>query len=75
MKFIVFGEDWQSHPSSTQHIFKELAKSHDIVWINSIGMRKPTIKLLDVKRVFYKLKSLVLKKRHTEESADKHSNL
>lgn len=75
MKFIVFGEDWQSHPSSTQHIFKELAKSHDIVWINSIGMRKPTIKLLDVKRVFYKLKSLVLKKRHTEESAGNNSKL
>lgn len=58
MKFIVFGEDWQSHPSSTQHLFKQLAKQHQVIWINSIGMRKPTFRLIDVKRVFNKLKSL-----------------
>ena len=56
MKFIVFGEDWQSHPSSTQHLFKQLAKQHQVIWINSIGMRKPTFRLIDVKRVFNKLK-------------------
>lgn len=63
MKFIVFGEDWQSHPSSTQHLFKQLAKQHQVIWINSIGMRKPTFRLIDVKRVFNKLKSLFLSKR------------
>jgi len=63
MKFIVFGEDWQSHPSSTQHLFKQLAKQHQIIWINSIGMRKPTFRLIDLKRVFNKLKSLFLSKR------------
>ncbi|RZD22805.1 glycosyltransferase [Pseudoalteromonas sp. MEBiC 03485] len=62
MKFIVFGEDWQSHPSSTQHLFKQLAKQHQVIWINSIGMRKPTFRLIDVKRVFNKLKSLFLSK-------------
>ncbi|MBD55429.1 glycosyltransferase [uncultured Pseudoalteromonas sp.] len=63
MKFIVFGEDWQSHPSSTQHLFKQLAKQHQVIWINSIGMRKPTFRLIDLKRVFNKLKSLFLSKR------------
>ncbi|HCV02996.1 MULTISPECIES: glycosyltransferase [Pseudoalteromonas] len=63
MKFIVFGEDWQSHPSSTQHLFKQLAKQHQVIWINSIGMRKPTFRLIDVKRVFNKLKSLFISKR------------
>ena len=63
MKFIVFGEDWQSHPSSTQHLFKQLSKQHQVIWINSIGMRKPTFRLIDVKRVFNKLKSLFLSKR------------
>ncbi|NIZ04648.1 glycosyltransferase [Pseudoalteromonas sp. HF66] len=63
MKFITFGEDWQSHPSSTQHLFKQLAKQHQVIWINSIGMRKPTFRLIDVKRVFNKLKSLFLSKR------------
>jgi len=64
MKFIVFGEDWQSHPSSTQHLFKQLAKQHQVIWINSIGMRKPTFRLIDVKRIFNKLKSLFLSKRN-----------
>ncbi len=62
MKFIVFGEDWQSHPSSTQHLFRQLAKKHQVIWINSIGMRKPTLRLIDVKRVLNKLKSLFLSK-------------
>ncbi|GGF11409.1 glycosyltransferase [Pseudoalteromonas gelatinilytica] len=68
MKFIVFGEDWQSHPSSTQHLFKQLAKQHQVIWINSIGMRKPTFRLIDVKRVFNKLKSLLLSKKKTAKN-------
>lgn len=55
MKFIVFAEDWGRHPSSTQHLFKELAKNNQIIWINSIGMRKPKFKLNDFKRVFDKV--------------------
>ncbi len=65
MKFIVFGEDWQSHPSSTQHLFKQLAQQHSVIWINSIGMRKPRLRLVDVKRVFNKLKSLLLSTKKT----------
>ncbi|MBB1468433.1 glycosyltransferase [Pseudoalteromonas sp. SG41-2] len=58
MKFIVFGEDWASHPSSTQHLFSELAKQHEVHWINSIGMRKPSAKFHDIKRMLSKLKQL-----------------
>lgn len=55
MKFIVFAEDWGSHPSSTQHLFHELAQRHEIHWVNSIGMRKPRLRLHDIKRVFDKV--------------------
>lgn len=58
MRFVVFAEDWASHPSSTQHLFAELAKHHEVHWVNSIGMRKPSLKLNDLKRVFNKLKQL-----------------
>jgi len=68
MKFIVFGEDWQSHPSSTQHLFKQLAQQHTVIWINSIGMRKPTLRLVDVKRVVNKLKSLLLSTKKTKNN-------
>ena len=47
---VVFGEDWQRHPSSSQHVITELAKNHRILWINSIGLRRPRLSLRDAKR-------------------------
>jgi glycosyltransferase involved in cell wall biosynthesis len=58
MRFIVFAEDWGSHPSSTQHLFSELAKKHEVHWVNSVGMRKPRIRVHDIKRVFDKVLQL-----------------
>lgn len=58
MKFVVFGEDWGAHPSSTQHLFKQLSKDHDVHWINSVGMRKPSLRFTDLSRVFNKAKKL-----------------
>jgi glycosyltransferase involved in cell wall biosynthesis len=55
MKFIVFGEDWARHPSSTQHLFKHIAKEHEVIWVNSIGMRTPSFCFKDIKRVFEKI--------------------
>tara|TARA_R110000744_G_scaffold156162_9_gene271719 strand:+ start:267 stop:1385 length:1119 start_codon:yes stop_codon:yes gene_type:complete len=72
MKFIVFAEDWGSHPSSTQHLFKELAKNNHILWINSIGMRKPTFRLNDLKRVFNKVMQIF--NRSNSEAKNKLPN-
>lgn len=69
MKFVVFAEDWGRHPSSTQHIFKVLAEQYDITWFNSVGMRKPKFNLNDVKRVFGKLKLMLL--NNTKKSVEK----
>ncbi|GAD00767.1 glycosyltransferase [Agarivorans albus] len=55
---IVFGEDWQRHPSSSQHVITELAKNHRILWINSIGLRRPRLSLRDARRVIEKMKSM-----------------
>jgi glycosyltransferase involved in cell wall biosynthesis len=55
---IVFGEDWQRHPSSSQHVITELAKNHRILWINSIGLRRPRLSLRDAKRVMEKVVSM-----------------
>jgi glycosyltransferase involved in cell wall biosynthesis len=52
---IVFGEDWGGLPSSTQHLIKHLAETHKVVWINSIGLRRPTLGWHDIKRVWHKL--------------------
>lgn len=52
---IVFAEDWGGLPSSTQHLIKQLAKTRTVVWINSIGLRQPTLNLRDIKRLWHKL--------------------
>jgi hypothetical protein len=52
---VVFGEDWGSHPSSTQHIVSILGESRQVIWINSIGLRKPRLNFKDLGRIFNKL--------------------
>ncbi len=56
---IVFGEDWGAHPSSTQHLVKRLAKNRNVLWINSIGLRKPRLNGSDFRRLIMKLVALV----------------
>ncbi len=52
---IVFGEDWGGLPSSTQHLVRRLAHDRKIVWVNSIGLRRPRPGLGDLKRAWRKL--------------------
>ncbi|PCI38070.1 MAG: glycosyl transferase [Rhodospirillaceae bacterium] len=51
---VVFGEDWGAHPSSTQHIIRCLMQERDVVWVNSIGLRRPKVSMSDIGRVFKK---------------------
>ena len=55
-QWIVFGEDWGRHPSSTQHLMKSMISRHQVYWVNSIGLRRP--KLTDGKRIIEKFKQL-----------------
>lgn len=55
MEFLVFGEDYNRHPSSTQHLINEIKKEYPVQWINSIGMRKPTFNKTDIKRLIEKV--------------------
>jgi len=52
---IVIGEDWGGLPSSTQHLIKSLKHDRKVIWINSIGLRKPRMKLGDLRRVVSKV--------------------
>jgi len=59
---IVFGEDWGAHPSSTQHIVNVLGQTRPVIWLNSIGLRKPKLTQHDLVRVFNKVKSFIVNK-------------
>src|SRR3954447_3815101 len=38
---LVFADDWGRHPSSCQHLVGQLVGRHEILWVNTIGMRRP----------------------------------
>lgn len=52
---LVFGEDWGSHPSSTQHLIKHLLPEREILWVNSLGLRRPRLTRRDMQRAWKKL--------------------
>jgi glycosyltransferase involved in cell wall biosynthesis len=55
---IVFGEDWGAHPSSTQHLVSHLKRDRRVVWVNSIGLRRPRPTLRDIGRMAQKLRAM-----------------
>lgn len=56
-KLIVFGEDWGHLPSSTQLLIQALLNlGWDVIWINSIGMREPSISWSYFSRLLNKIK-------------------
>ena len=60
--FLVFSDDWGEHPSSCQHIFKHIAKDHRVLWVNTIGMRNPTLSWTDARKAFLKVSKMFGKK-------------
>jgi glycosyltransferase involved in cell wall biosynthesis len=52
---IMFGEDWGALPSSTQHFAHELVADRKILWVNSIGLRRPRLNRHDLLRLARKL--------------------
>ena len=74
---IVFGDDWQSHISTTQHLINHLDGNHRIIWIDSIGMRSPELSFYDLTRVARKALRLISSSKnkqhvHKQQSLIEH---
>ncbi len=52
---VVLGEDWGGHPSSTQHLVGRLTNDWTVIWVDSIGLRRPKLTRHDLTRVVSKL--------------------
>ncbi len=52
---IVFGDDWGSLSSSTQHLIRHLSAQRKIIWVNSIGLKRLTLNLRTLRRIKKKL--------------------
>ena len=40
---ICFAHDWNGDPTSKTHIMRILSEKNRILWVDSIGMRRPTV--------------------------------
>ncbi|MEZ6060836.1 MAG: glycosyltransferase [Planctomycetaceae bacterium] len=52
---VVFSDDWGRHPSSCQHLIRQLLPKYKVLWVNTIGTRAPRLDLVTVRRVAEKL--------------------
>jgi glycosyltransferase involved in cell wall biosynthesis len=55
-RIIAFTKDWNDVPTCTTHILREMGRTMPVLWVNSIGMRKPQFtRSGDWRRVIRKL--------------------
>ena len=64
--WIVFGDDWGGQPSTTQHLVLNLPAEDRVIWVDSIGMRQPRLRLTDAARVWHKARGLLNRSTPTE---------
>ncbi|HQR41701.1 MAG TPA: glycosyltransferase [Gemmatales bacterium] len=53
---LVFADDWGRHPSSCQHLVRELLPTYQVIWVNTIGTRPPKLNFSTLKRGLGKLR-------------------
>jgi hypothetical protein len=53
---LVFSDDWGRHPSSCQHLVRNLLDRYPVLWVNTIGTRAPRFDLQTIKRVTEKVR-------------------
>ena len=63
---VCFSNDWDGDPLSKMHAMRILARQNRVLWVNSIGNRRPTATARDVKRMLKKLSGAMqgLRERH-----------
>lgn len=54
-ELVVFSDDWGRHPSSCQHLVRQLLPRYRVHWINTIGTRTPGLDRSTVRRGLGKL--------------------
>jgi hypothetical protein len=64
---LVFSDDWGRHPSSCQHLIRELLPRFRVIWVNTIGTRKPRFNLSTLSRAWEKLSHWFSPKRSGDE--------
>ncbi|HJQ98957.1 MAG TPA: glycosyltransferase [Candidatus Polarisedimenticolaceae bacterium] len=53
---VCFANDWSADPTSKTHIMRILARKNRVLWVDSIGMRRPAATAYDARRIGKKLR-------------------
>ncbi len=56
LRLLVFSDDWGRHPSSCQHLIGHLLPRYPTLWVNTIGMRRPTLSRDDLRKIWKRLR-------------------
>ena len=56
---VCFPQDWTGDPLSKTHIMRILSRDNRILWVNSIGLRAPSVSKADIGRSFEKLSKVM----------------
>lgn len=68
--FLCAGNDWGRHPSSLTHIFKIIARTEPVIWINSIGQRSPRLARKDFLRLWGKGRNILFRPVYVPEDGE-----
>jgi transposase InsO family protein len=57
---VAFTKDWSDVPTCTTHILREMGKTRPVLWVESIGTRRPSLKRggKDIRRIIRRLSRL-----------------
>ncbi len=55
---VFVGGDFARHPSSAEHLLRRFLPGNSLIWVETIGMRRPTFSLFDLKRAAEKVARL-----------------
>jgi len=56
---VCFAKDWEEDPTSNHHVMIELAKTHRVLWLNSVATRTPNLASgRDLRKIVKKLQTL-----------------
>lgn len=53
---LCFANDWGGDPTSKTHIMRILARRNRVLWVNSVGMRRPMVTGRDLRRIVAKVR-------------------
>jgi glycosyltransferase involved in cell wall biosynthesis len=53
---VVFADDWGRHPSGCQHLVRHLLRGRRVLWVNTIGTRRPQLDRATLRRGCEKLR-------------------